>query len=134
VLPHAVTDLRRAIPEAQLSSRWPATYDYLLRFKRELTNRKELARWGGPWYSLFRIGAYTLGCWRVVWAHSSSANVRAAVLAPTDPSVPDQKLVLIPFEERSQAYFVCAILNSSLMRGMIAGSSGFSPPPPWGGA
>jgi len=129
LLPHQKGDLRHPIPEEQLRSQWPATYDYLLRFNSQLGARKELLRWGGPWYSLFRIGPYTLGCWRVVWAHSSSARLRAAVLRPDDPCVPDQKLVLIPFDDGAEAYFVCSILNSTVIRGIIADSSGLDASP-----
>src|SRR5262249_13278282 len=123
LLPHAADDLRNAIPEEELQSRVPATYDYLNEFRVELEARKELQRWGGASYSLFRIRPYTLNCWRVVWPHSSGANLRVAVLPPTDRTVPDQKLVLVPCESGDTAYFIAAVLNSQLLRNLIASSS-----------
>src|SRR5260370_40516641 len=39
LLPHQKGDLRHPVPEEQLRSQWPATYDYLLRFSSELGGR-----------------------------------------------------------------------------------------------
>ena len=89
--PDGGSDIRNPLAESQLRSAAPRTYAYLSRFRSLLASRKELARWGGRWYSLFRIGPYTTGCWRVVWPHSGAQAFRSAVLAPSDPAVPDQR-------------------------------------------
>nr|WP_240942153.1 N-6 DNA methylase [Planosporangium thailandense] len=129
VLPHD-GDLRKAVNEARLLREAPLTYAYLAHFKEVLAARKEVARWNPEtWYTLFRIGPYTGGCWRVVWPHSANRNLRAAILAPDDPTVPDQKVVLVPFDSQGPALFLCALLNSSVVRRSAAASAGIDASP-----
>jgi hypothetical protein len=130
VLPHDPRDLRRPVPEPDLAASAPFTYAYLRRFRDLLASRRELARWrAGTWYALFRIGPYTAGCWRVVWPHSGNGRLRAAVLPPDDPTVPDQKVVLVPFDAPEPALFLCALLNSAAVRRAAAGSGGLDASP-----
>ena len=58
VFPYGGSDIRNPLAESQLRSAAPRTYAYLSRFRSLLASRKELARWGGRWYPLFRIGPY----------------------------------------------------------------------------
>lgn len=129
VLPHEEADLRKPVDESRLLREAPLTHRYLSEFKEELASRKELARWGGEWYSLFRIGPYTADCWRVVWPSSAGARIRAAVLKPDDRTVPDQKVVLVAFEQAGPAHFLCGLLNSRHVRGAIASGSGLDASP-----
>lgn len=130
VLPHDPADLRNPLPEPQLARAAPLTYAYLRRFRELLSSRPELRRWDSAcWYSLFRIGPYTAGCWRVVWPHSGNGALRAAVLPPQDRTVPDQKVVLVPFETAEPALFLCALLNCAAVRRAAAGSAGMDASP-----
>lgn len=130
VVPHDPHDLRRPVSETDLARTAPLTYAYLLRCKDLLASRKELVRWRSEvWYTLFRIGPYTAGCWRVVWPHSAARALRAAVLAPEDPAVPDQKVVLVPFEAPEPALFLCALLNCQPVRRVVAASAGLDASP-----
>jgi hypothetical protein len=125
VLPHDPADLRRPVPEAELARTAPLTYAYLRQFQELLSERPERRRWRSEvWYTLYRIGPYTAGCWRVVWPHSGGGRLRAAVLPPADPAVPDQKVVLVPFDAPEPALFLCALLNSPPVRQAAAGSAG----------
>jgi hypothetical protein len=129
VLPHDPEDLRRPLPVGRLRETAPRTLGYLESFQEELAGRRELARWGGEWYSLFRIGPYTTAPWRVVWPTSAGSRMRAAVLPPTDPSVPDQKVVLVPFDQELPAHFLCALLNSDVIRRAVRAGSGLDASP-----
>jgi hypothetical protein len=129
VVPHEESDLRRTVPEETLAQNAPRTLAYLKVFEDLLSGRKELARWGGDWYALFRIGAYTANCWRVVWPHSSGQNFRAALLTPEDRTVPDQKVILLPFDREDEAMFYMAVLNSNIVRELIRSSSGLDASP-----
>jgi hypothetical protein len=129
VLPHRLDDLRKPVPKNELSTSAPRLFAFLAEFRNELSDRKELARWGGEWYSLFRIGPYTAGCWRVIWPTSAGKRLRSLVLSPTDRTVPDQKVVLVPFGESLPAYFLCALLNSSVVKEIVAGGSGMDTSP-----
>jgi SAM-dependent methyltransferase len=129
VFPHDPEDLRKPLPEADLAARAPLTMAFLNEFRQELSHRKELARWGGEFYSLFRVGPYTSGSWRVVWPSSSAGRFRAAVLRANDETVPDQKVVIVAFDEAEPAYYLCGLLNSTLLRETIAGSSGLDASP-----
>lgn len=129
LVPHDPSDLRRVVRSDTLQKEMPQTWRYLQRFEPHLRGRKELARWGGEWYALFRIGSYTAGCWRVVWPHSSGQNLRAAVLAPNDPTVPDQKVVLLSFNTEHEALFYCALINSDPVRQLVRGTSGLDASP-----
>jgi SAM-dependent methyltransferase len=130
VLPHDAADLRRPVAETDLARAAPLTYAYLLQFKDLLASRKELRRWRSEvWYTLFRIGPYTAGCWRVVWPHSAGRRLRAAVLPPEDPAVPDQKVVLVPFDAPDPALFLCALLNCPTVGRVAAASAGMDASP-----
>jgi hypothetical protein len=129
VIPHDPYDLRKPMTVAKLRETAPHTLRYLELFHRELAGRKELARWGGLWYSLFRIGPYTTASWRVVWPTSAGGRMRAAVLSPDDSTVPDQKVVLVPFEEPLPAHFLCSLLNSDVIRRAVRSGSGLDTSP-----
>lgn len=129
VFPYGGSDIRNPLPDAQLRDAAPRTYAYLSGFRSLLESRKELERWGGRWYSLFRIGPYTTGCWRVVWPHSGAQAFRSAVLTPSDPAVPDQKVILVRFEDESSALLACAFLNSENVRRFIGASSALDASP-----
>ncbi|MGH3851403.1 MAG: hypothetical protein ACRDRT_17215, partial [Pseudonocardiaceae bacterium] len=129
IVPHDPSDLRRVVHPDGLRSKNPRTWRYLQHFEAQLRDRKELARWGGEWYTVFRIGPYTAGCWRVVWPHSSGQNLRAAVVAPDNPMVPDQKVVLLACDTEGEALFYCALLNSEPVRQLIRGTSGMDASP-----
>jgi hypothetical protein len=129
VLPHDPDDLRKPMTPARLSETAPRALRYLELFRSELAGRKELARWGGEWYSLFRIGPYTAAPWRVVWPTSAGGRMRAAVLSPDDSAVPDQKVVLVPFDEPLPAHFLCSLLNSDVIRRAVRSASGLDASP-----
>jgi hypothetical protein len=70
---------------------------------------------GAPFYSMFAVGDYTFAPYKVVWPWIS-IGVRAAVVSSIykKPILPEHNTSFIPFELKEEAYFTCALLNSSI--------------------
>jgi hypothetical protein len=97
-------------------------------------NRQIHKLWGkdNPFYSLYDIGDYSFApykvCWKVVAGKiSGKAEFSTSVIEPVKDDIlglkipiPDIKLILIPFEERDEAHYVSAILNSSIAQLIVA--------------
>lgn len=104
----------------------PLTFDYLSQFKDQLLARKSgvvrdlMAK--GAFYSMYAIGPYTTGLWKVVW-REQAADMTAAVCGPIDgrPVIPDHKLMSVPVGDPAEADFLCAVLNSKPVAAMVAG-------------
>jgi hypothetical protein len=107
----------------------PKTYSYLTNFRKELENRSIHKLWGkgNPFYSLYDIGDYTFYPYKVVWKRIAGAitgkaiSFASAVLEPTKteflgsrPVILNDSLILIPFENDEEAYYVTGVLNSSI--------------------
>jgi len=135
-LPSALTILTHekgmrlnAIPEIDMQKRYPRTYGYLKRFETVLRPRAAFKRYftrkdkrgvvaeTGPFYSMFNIGDYTFAPWKVVWREQASLFT-AAVVGSADgkPIVPDHKLMLVDCALAREAHYLCAALNSGIVR------------------
>jgi hypothetical protein len=106
----------KAIPEDDMKIRFPKTYTYLKGLKKQLLRRSGYRRYfkeTDPFYSMFNIGDYTFAPYKVVWREQAS-RLTAAVASGQDHCViPDHKLMLVPFDNKRAAHFLCAVLNSS---------------------
>lgn len=100
---------------------------YFGAYKALLSQRStyRLRQKAAPYYSIYNVGAYTFAPYKVVWAEQSS-TFEAAVVANADvplagnrPFVPDHKIYFADFQDAETAYFVCALLNSILVREYI---------------
>lgn len=115
-------DRRVGIPERQMKLKFPNTYDYLYRFKKELLSRKSTSISKDPFYSMFGIGRYTMAGFKVVWAREARLLEASVCNEEVNPQlgrrtvIPDQTVMFIPLKREDEAYFVCAVLNSSLLR------------------
>jgi len=92
LLTHLNGDRLKAIPVETMQRDFPRTYSYLVKFKDLLVKRAAFKRYfkiESPFYSIFNIGDYTFGPWKVVW-REQSAGLMAAVVGPHDkrPVVP----------------------------------------------
>jgi len=110
---------KKALPVSVVRERFPKAYEYVSRFRFELESRKEYHRWGcsGPFYEVYRIGPYTFSPIKVVWQHTgyrNSLNVSVIDDRQRQVTIPDQKVILIPFQELEEAHYVCAFLSSSV--------------------
>jgi hypothetical protein len=78
---------------------------------------------------LDNIGRYTFAPYKVVWKRIAGAitgkavSFAAAVVKGAEegkPIIPDDSLIMIDFNELEEAYYVSAVLNSSIIRLIIA--------------
>jgi len=114
---------RRGYDPDWLAENYPKTYAYLKRFEAELRSRSGYQRYfseSDPFYSMFNVGDYTFAPYKVVW-REQAASLTAAVTEPLEDNVvvPDHKLMLVDFQDRSEAHYVCAALNSSPTRFVV---------------
>jgi len=120
-----------AIPEREMQGSYPRTYSYLRQFEEELKKSGIFKRYftrrqggrtieTGPFYSMFNVGPYTFTDYKVVFREIST-TLQCAVVGPSRKRVviPDHKLVLIPASSADEAYYLCGLLNSTIL-GFIA--------------
>jgi SAM-dependent methyltransferase len=116
------------IEEDKMKINFPKSYSYFLNFKKELENRSIHKLWSKdkPFYSVYDIGGYTFYPYKVVWKEISQekgkARLEVAVATKKEnlPLIPDHKLMLIPLKNEEEAYYLSAILNSSLINFIVA--------------
>jgi SAM-dependent methyltransferase len=122
-----------ALSEHRMKVDYPKTYRYLVTFKQELRSRPNLILQKGPFYAVYGIGAYTYAPYKVMWKYISgriagkgkfSATVVSEIddeQTPNKTIIPNEKLVIVPFESLREAHYVAAVLNSSIARLIVAG-------------
>jgi len=77
-----------------------------------------------PFYAMFNVGDYTFSPYKLVWSHMSN-DLKAAVVSNISTPygnktiIPTDTTSIIPFTNKKEAHFVCAILNSSPARAFI---------------
>ena len=103
------------------------TEKYFKTFKDRLATRStyKQRQKNAPYFVVYNSGAYTFAPYKVIWAEQS-ATFEAAVIENTTmpiigkrPYVPDHKIFFTDFADLDTAYFVCGLLNSSLVREYI---------------
>jgi|694.fasta_scaffold88364_1 hypothetical protein len=113
-----------AIPELELKVQYPQTYSYLQKMRTYLEKRKmyDLSRRELEFYALFETGDFLTKPYKVVWKYICSELCCAVLSSYNHPTIgekvviPDNKLVIIPFEDEVEAHYVCSCLNSSIAR------------------
>jgi hypothetical protein len=102
----------------------PKTKAYFRAYRKQLLARStyKLRQSGAPEYVIYNVGAYTFAPYKVVWAELSKSFEAAVVTNTEMPNgdkrvfVPDHKIYFADFTDKAKAYYVCALLNSSLVR------------------
>lgn len=119
---------RLPFAEAQMKAEWPRTFGYLARFKSVLLSRgsrtvRELAE-RTEFYAMFGIGAYTFARYKVVWKRMANDLV-AAVISQHKTEfgwktiVPLDTTSLFALDNETEAHYLCAILNSTIVREFV---------------
>lgn len=119
---------RAGYDEKWMMTKLPKTYKYLLKFKKDLNNRKsrvirELAK-RTVFYSVYGIGEYTLAEFKVVWKRMADdmqatvvTNLKTAI--GTKPVIPTDTTAFVSFTNLNEAHYICAVLNSNIVREFI---------------
>lgn len=117
--------------ENEFSDKYPATYSYLMNYSKLLPNRSTYKRYLSelPIYSIYCIGDYSFGPYKVVWLEQQNPNkFRASVISnfpdsslPNDVFVPDHKLYFISATSLEEAHYLCSYLNSHPVRTFLGG-------------
>lgn len=118
VLAQDVQDPSKGYPEQRLVLHAPRVYGYFKQFEDELRSRsgyqKYLEPSGNPFYSVYNVGIYTFAPFKVVWPNIGS-EINAAVISSHQDKVliPEHVLTMVPFEDETEAHYVCALINSA---------------------
>jgi hypothetical protein len=133
---------RMGYDEHWVKVNFPKTYSHLKNFENLLKARssrvvKELME-RGPFYSMYAIGNYTYAPFKVVW-NQMGDRLTACVVSFADDHflgrkiiLPEHVLAFIPVDNEDEAYYLCAILNSSIadlvLRSIAGGTKSFGTP------
>jgi hypothetical protein len=137
------------LPHSELKVGFPKTYQYFLNFLDDLANRgaepfktklkpyrekplQVAEEHAPPFYWLFNVGP-SLAPYKVMWKYisgkiSGKGEFSAAVAESYDDenlgrkiAVPNEKLMLIPFRNRDEAFYTASVLNSSVAQLIVMG-------------
>jgi hypothetical protein len=112
------------IPEGTLKKIAPNAYSFLLKFRKQLLERKTAivrqAMKRGPFYSMVAVARYTFAPYKVIYKRLSN-SLQAAVIG--DDFIPHEKIVLIPATSKEEAHYVAAVLNSSPANLLLRGAA-----------
>ena len=108
-------------PALKKTKAWFSSYEEVL--EKRSTYRRQMK--GAPFYGVYNVGEYTFQPWKVIWPEMSS-NFYAAVAGSAEvpligkrPYIPDHKIYYVAFDNKKEAYFLCGILNTSMVREWI---------------
>jgi len=136
------------LSHTKLKVEYPNSYGYFSNFFNGLINRggepyksklkpyreksfESAERKSPPFYWLFNASP-SMAPYKVVWKYiagkiSGKAEFSTVVLEPIDNEylglktpIPNEKLMLVPFQNRDEAHYVSAILNSSISQLIVA--------------
>lgn len=127
--PHTSETKMRPVDNRHLEH-YPLTRRYFAVFRKELEGRKGFTSIDEPihrqfFYTLQRIGDYTFARYKVCWRYISRNFTPAVVEYANDDYlgrkniIGNEKIISIAFDDRDEAYFVCAVISSTPYRKTI---------------
>lgn len=120
LFPHEAAD---APDPRAIATMPPRALDYMRRYQDVLEARSSYKEYRskGPFYSLWRVGPYTFAPYKVVWPEMG--ELRAAVVSSAATPwgedkmlVPEGKVNLVGLEREDEAHYLCALLNTPLIK------------------
>jgi len=123
------------IDKQTMLTRYYKAYEFLQEFEQDMEARAIHKLWGkrNPFYAVYDIGGYSFAPFKVAWKEiagkiSGKGEFSVVVIPPFEdrrlgikPVICDHKLMIIPFYDEKEAYYVAAILNSSTVRAAVRG-------------
>ncbi|MDR0921643.1 MAG: SAM-dependent methyltransferase [Lactobacillales bacterium] len=127
ITPQQSNNLAKPIKEDELEDISPELLEYFLGLKTDLLGRSGYKKFlkGQPFYSLYNIGEYTKAPVKLGWKFIGK-EFRTFIIPNAERILPDLNVMYIPFENIDEAYYVMAILNSSLVSQYIETSSNWT--------
>ncbi|PKL45327.1 MAG: hypothetical protein CVV39_08060 [Planctomycetes bacterium HGW-Planctomycetes-1] len=132
IMPHEnKKGVQNEITEDILRVNYTATYEWLSYFKKVLKEtRKRNSKFytdERPFYFLDNIGTYTFAPYKVAWKEQGK-NMTACVVSTKYDGVlkgkqviPDSKVLFCALDDKEEAHYLCAILNSKPITDLIEG-------------
>lgn len=124
--PHTAETGMQPLKEDVLAAQVPLTMQYLREFESILRQRRGFTAFDRKifeesFYALQRIGNYTFAPYKVVWRYIAPRFIVRVIPPATPfgdprPQIPNEKLMLIPFNNADEAYYVAGMLASSAAR------------------
>jgi methylase of polypeptide subunit release factors len=123
------------IKDDKMKIEYPEAFKFVSGFRVELESRKfygQRIKGKYPFYTLFQVNTSTFSDYKVVWKSiagkiSGKPVFNCAVTTEVQneiigkkPAIPNESLVFIPFDNRAEAYYCSAILNSSIIKVIVA--------------
>ena len=123
LVPYSRRNASEPISEGILLTNAPKTHDYLKFFENELRKRPKFRNFdpmNDCFYMLYNIGNYSFSEYKVVWREQAS-TFTASVCGPFngEVTIPDHKLSMVPVSSEDEAYYLCALLNSSIAQFIV---------------
>lgn len=127
--PHTSETKMHPIDKQKLAQ-YPLTEKYFSEFKKELEDRKGFTSMDESiheqfFYALQRIGVYTFAKYKVCWRYICKNFTPAVVEYANDKFlgvkniIGNEKIISIAFDDRDEAYYICAIISSTPYRKTI---------------
>ncbi len=97
-------------------------FEYLSEFRGELTARSSIHFKNKPFYSVYSVGEYTFKPFKIVWKSMVQEPAFVVISSLEDefigtkPLMPDNPIGYIAVDDVDEAYYICGILNSNLLR------------------
>lgn len=111
-----------------VKDKWPRTYGYLLQFKNELVNRATYKKYheeqNNPFYSQYNIADYSFTNFKVVWKRMANDIIATVLSQYKSPFgyktiIPTDTTAYFSTNNEDEAYYLCAVINSNLVRQFI---------------
>jgi len=107
--------------ETQLKKECPKTWEWLNGFKEQLLARKSKSFAKDPFYSIFGLGDWD-SKYKVIWKSMGFYPDFVVVSSVKDKNIGKKTFVaehvqyFIPTENEDEAHYICAVLNSAIVR------------------
>ena len=130
VCPHTANTKMYPIAYDIIEEKFPLAADYFNFFKEGLKARRGFTSFDrkihdAHFYTLQRIGKYTFAKYKVAWKYIASDFTCAVIQDIEDKYlgkktiIPNEKIIYIGLDDKSEAYFLCGILSSTYFRNLI---------------
>lgn len=117
---YAAAESHMNSPALVKTKAWFKQFDSLLDARS--TYKRQMLAQDAPNYAVYNVGDYSFKPWKVIWPEMSTrffAAVAGSAVVPivgSRPYVPDHKVYFAAFDDKTEAHFLCGLLNSSLVR------------------